>query len=411
MAWVKLAARMRRAYCWIYRTAKVSRAMMLFAKPPALSQTIVAPRIFDGEQWLGRSAIVIENGRIGRIESTEALPDGACVVPDGAMVAAGLIDLQVNGGGGVLLNDAPHAASVRAMLAAHRAQGTVCFLPTLITDHPKKLQDLAAAAAEIASIPGVLGLHLEGPFLNLATKGVHPVEFIRAPLAGDLAAIFAMAQVLPVLVTLAPECVPPGLIRRFAAAGIKVSIGHSNATAEQVLAACVEGATGVTHLYNAMSQLAGRAPGVVGTAFDDARLTAGIIVDGLHVTPANLRTAFKVIGRDRLALVTDAMPTVGSTSPTFGLQGRAITLIDGKLTAPDGGFAGAHLGMLEAVRNATTMMGAPLGCALVMASRTPACFLGLAASHGRIAPGYAADLIAFTDDFRPLSTWIGGRPV
>lgn len=385
--------------------------MMSTATPQASPHVIVAHRVFDGERWLGRSAISIVDGRIARVEATSAGPQEGYVVPDGAILAPGLIDVQVNGGGGALLNDTPDAATVRLMLAAHRAQGTVCFLPTLITDHPQTLQDLAAAALEIAQIPGVLGLHLEGPFLNLATKGVHPAEFIRVPLAADLAAIFDMAKVLPVLVTLAPECVPPGLIRQFVAAGIKVAIGHSNATAEQVRAACDDGATGVTHLYNAMSQLTGRAPGVVGTAFDDMRLISGIIADGLHVTPANLRTAFKVIGRDRLALVTDAMPTVGSASPVFNLQGRTITLIDGKLTAPDGGFSGAHLGMLEAVRNATAMMGATLEDALVMAARTPARLLGLETTHGRIAPGFAADLIAFTDEFRPLGAWIGGRAV
>jgi N-acetylglucosamine-6-phosphate deacetylase len=378
----------------------------------ALSQpsthAVYAPRLFDGVRFHERALVRIADGRIVSVGSADVPPAFADVLPDGAILAPGLIDLQVNGGGGALLNDAPTAATVRTMLAAHRAHGTTGFLPTLITDHPDRLHDLLASAPEIAKIPGVLGVHLEGPFLNPARKGVHPAEFIRAPQPDDVAAITQLAKHLRVLVTLAPECVPLGFVTTLVALGVHVSIGHSDATAEQAAGACDAGARGVTHLFNAMSQLTGRAPGVVGAAFDDARLTAGIIADGLHVTPANLRTALKVMGPGRLALVTDAMPSLGGRSPTFKLHRRTITLTDGKLTAPDGTLAGAHLGMLEAVRNATTLMGATLGEALAMASRVPAEFLRLGASHGLIAAGSAADMIAFTDDFKLLASWIGG---
>jgi N-acetylglucosamine-6-phosphate deacetylase len=266
---------------------------------------------------------------------------------------------------------------------------------------------LAASATEIAALPGVLGLHLEGPFLNPARKGVHPAAFIRQPTEADVAAITTMTRVLPVLVTLAPECVPAGFIAQLVALGVRVAIGHSDATAEQVAAACGAGATAVTHLYNAMSQLTARAPGVVGAAFDDARLTAGIICDGLHVAPANLRIAFRLMGRDRLALVTDAMPSLGGGA-TFTLHGRTITLAEGRLTAPDGTLAGAHLGMDAAVRHAQTMLGATLEDALVMAARTPARMLGLDATHGRIAAGFAADLVALTEEGTIAATWVAG---
>jgi N-acetylglucosamine-6-phosphate deacetylase len=380
------------------------------ATPPHASpeHAIYAPRLFDGGQFRERVVVQISGGRIVASVAADRPPPDAHILPADTILAPGFIDLQVNGGGGALLNGAPTAATVHTMLAAHRAHGTTGFLPTLITDHSERLHDLAASAAEIAQIPGVLGVHLEGPFLNLLRRGVHPPQFIRAPQPNDLKAIQSLARVLPVLVTLAPECVPPGFIRQLVALGVRVAIGHSDATAEQAAAACEEGATGITHLYNAMSQLTGRAPGVVGTAFDDARLTAGIIADGLHVSPANLRTALKAMGPNRLALVTDAMPSLGAVAPAFQLHGRAITLANGKLTAPDGTLAGAHLGMLEAVRNATTLMGATLADALAMASRVPAGFLGLSGTRGHIAPGYVADLVAFTETFELVGNWIGG---
>lgn len=378
---------------------------------PGLPQNVFAHTLFDGEHMRDKVLVTLVGGLISAVNNIKAPPAGAIVLPEDAILAPGLIDLQVNGGGGALLNNAPTADTVRTMLTAHRARGTTGMLPTLITDHPDRLHDLAAAAPEIARIGGVLGVHLEGPFLNRARKGVHPAEFIRMPQHADLDTIVAIRKHLPVLITLAPECVAAGFILQLVKAGIIVSIGHSDATAEQVTAACDEGATGITHLFNAMSQISGRAPGVVGAAFDDARLTAGIICDSLHVASSNVRTAIKAMGPDRLALVTDAMPTVGSGNSTFDLHGRTITLTSGRLTAPDGTLAGAHLGMLDAVRMAKEMTGGSLGDALIMASRTPARFLGLSDSRGRIAPGFAADLITISKDVRLLGSWIGGQPV
>ena len=376
--------------------------------PPAT--TIVAPRLFDGTAWHDNVTVDIANGRIAAVTPSARRPaDNARLLPAGAILAPGFIDLQVNGGGGALLNDEPTAATVRTMLAAHRRFGTTGFLPTLITDSREALAALAAAAAEIAGIPGVLGLHLEGPFLNKARKGVHPEPHVRSPDTADIAFIEAIAGRLPLLVTLAPECVPAGFIAWLVANGIKVAVGHSNATAAEMQSALAEGATAVTHLFNAMSQLSPREPGIVGTAFDESRIVAGLICDGVHVAPANMRTAFKAAGVDRLFLVTDAMPSLGSASPTFDLQGRTITLAGGRLTAPDGTLAGAHLGMIGAVRNATAMIGVPLGDALIMASRTPARFLGIDRERGCIAAGAHADLVAFDARFDVIANWIAGQ--
>jgi N-acetylglucosamine-6-phosphate deacetylase len=211
------------------------------------------------------------------------------------------------------------------------------------------------------------------------------------------------------LLTLAPEQIDGAVLKRLAAAGLRIAIGHSDASAAEVAAAADDGATGVTHLFNAMSQMMPRAPGVVGATLADERLFAGIICDGLHVDPVNLRAAFRAQGRDRLMLVTDAMSLVGSDKASFLLHGRTITLKDGRLTDAQGTLAGAHIGMIEAVRNAVRLMGVTIEDALIMASRTPARFLGLDKELGRILPGYRADLVAF-DAARVLATWIGGRP-
>ena len=381
---------------------------MTLASTPEM---IVAQRVFDGTQWLTDVAVRLDAGKIASVAPADRAiaAANAVVLPHGTILAPGLVDLQVNGGGGVLLNDAPSAATVQTMLRAHRTFGTTGFLPTLISSDFATLAALAAAAPAIAAIPGVLGLHLEGPFLNPARRGVHDAAVLRSPDARDLAAIEAIARVTRVLVTLAPECVPPGVIRRLVAIGVVVAIGHSDATAAEVDAAVGDGATGVTHLFNAMRQIGPREPGVVGAALDDARLISGLICDGIHVAPANVRLAFKALGRDRLALVSDAMPSVGAADPAFTLGGRRISLADGRLTTADGTLAGAHLGMIDAVRNVAALDGIPLEDALVMASRTPARLLGLDRSHGRIAPGFAADLVAFSPEFNVTATWIGGQ--
>jgi N-acetylglucosamine-6-phosphate deacetylase len=254
----------------------------------------------------------------------------------------------------------------------------------------------------------VLGFHLEGPALNVARKGIHPEAEIRVPDRRDLAAVKRFGSCGRSIVTLAPECVPASMIDELLGAGLRVAAGHSDATAVEIGDAVDRGVSGVTHLFNAMSQLNVREPGLVGAALLDERLFAGIICDGIHVDPAGLRIAFRCKGRDRLMLVTDAMPLVGTNEKQFMLQGRPITLRENRLTGPDGTLAGAHLSMIEAVRNAVSLLEISLADALIMASRTPATFLGLESELGRIAPRYRADLVAFTPDFEVVGTWING---
>ena len=376
--------------------------------PPPAGLTIAAPRLFDGTAMRGPALVTISRGRIESVSFEEATSHGMIALPADATLAPGFIDIQVNGGGGVLLNDQPTEAGVRRIVDAHRRGGTTGCLPTLITDRTDVIERLAAVAPALLQIPGVLGFHLEGPALNRARKGIHLESEIRVLNKRDVAAIQSFGRHGRSMVTLAPECMPPSLIDDLVGVGLLVSVGHSEATASQVRQAADRGVTGVTHLFNAMSQLSARDPGVVGAALDDNRLFAGIICDGFHVDPISLRVAASCKGPDRLMLVTDAMPLVGTAQRHFLLQGKRISLQDDRLTGPDGTLAGAHLTMMQAVRNAVALLDVAITDALTMASRTPARFLGLESELGAIAPGYRADLVAFNSKYEVIETWVAG---
>ena len=372
--------------------------------------TIATPQLFDGTAMRGPALVTVSGSLIQNVSFGEAPSPGMIALTSDAILAPGFIDIQVNGGGGVLLNDDPSEAGVRRIVEAHRRTGTTGCLPTLITDRTDMIERLAAIAQGSLQIPGVLGFHLEGPAINKVRKGIHLESEIRALSARDLAAMESFGDCGRSIVTLAPECVPPSVIDDLVRAGLRVSAGHSEATAMQIVQAADRGLSGVTHLFNAMSQLTAREPGVVGAALDDGRLFAGIICDGLHVDPLSLRVAMRCKGRDRLMLITDAMPLVGTDLRHFLLQGRHITLRGTRLTAPDGTLAGAHLTMMQAVHNAVALLGVDIADALTMASRTPATFLGLASELGAIVPGYRADLVAFSSKFEVIQTWVSGRP-
>ena len=353
------------------------------AEPPP--HAVLASRVFDGTRWHNESAVLIRDGHIAGIRRQSDVPGDwpQTRLPPGTIVAPGFIDLQVNGGGGVLLNDQPTADGMRAIARAHRRFGTTGCLPTLITDTRERMRSVIAAAREGAGRDGILGLHLEGPFISPKRPGVHPPDRIVAPREGDLDELCELATVGTSLVTLAPECVPAGFIQTLTASGVRVSIGHSEATADVVMHAVADGATGVTHLFNAMPSLSGRSPGIIGTALTEERLTAGLIVDGIHVDPISIRLAFAA-KRDGIALVTDAMPSVGSSLHKFDLLGRPITLLHGRLTTAGGTLAGAHLDMASAVRNTVKLAGLPLEDALRAASLAPARFLSEAEENGCI---------------------------
>jgi N-acetylglucosamine-6-phosphate deacetylase len=373
-------------------------------------QAVLAERIFDGDRWHVNTAALIRDGRIAGLAAWGEVPSGwsQMQLPAGSFLAPGFIDLQVNGGGGVLLNDQPTADGMRAIARAHRRFGTTGCLPTLITDTRERVQQATAAARSASGRDGILGLHLEGPFISPQRPGVHRPDLIRTPGAGDLEELCELAGAGRSMVTLAPECVPAGFIRALASSGLRVSIGHSEASAAVVTQAIADGATGVTHLFNAMPPMSARTPGVIGAALSDDRLTAGLIVDGIHVDPISVRAAFAAKGSDRIALVSDAMPTVGTSLDRFDLAGRTIKLAAGRLSTAEGALAGAHLDIASAVRNAVTLAKLPLEDALRAASLIPARFLGLDNERGRLVAGARADLVALTQDMTVVATWAGG---
>jgi N-acetylglucosamine-6-phosphate deacetylase len=379
---------------------------------PAATGThaVLADRVFDGHGWHNGAAVLIRDGLIVGVGTTaEIRPDCPQTrLPPGVFLAPGFIDLQVNGGGGILLNDQPTVDGMRAVARAHRRYGTTACLPTLITDTREKMRAAIAAARSIAGKEGVLGVHLEGPFISPRRPGVHRPDRIANPGPGDREELCELAGAGSCLVTLAPECVPAGFVRSLASSGIRVSIGHSEATAAIVTQAAEDGATGVTHLFNAMPPMSAREPGIIGAALADRRLTAGLIVDGIHVDPVSVRTAFAAKGSDRIALVTDAMPTVGASLDRFELVGQNIRLRDGRLTTEEGTLAGAHLDMASAVRNAVRLAKVPLEDALRAGSLTPARFLGLDKERGTLVPNARADLVALSEELQVVATWVDG---
>lgn len=365
-------------------------------------------RVLTPAGWLDDHDIVVDEGLIRQVAPRHAAQNRDNSELDGDLVP-GFIDLQVNGGGGVLFNDEPTVDGIAAIGAAHGAFGTTGFLPTLISDDLDKVAAAIAAvdAAIRTGVPGVLGIHLEGPFLNPDRGGIHDASKFLVP---DEAALELLCSLRNgrTLVTLAPEVAPPGFVRALAAGGVVVAAGHTMASAEDLRAAFDEGLTGVTHLFNAMSQLGSRAPGVVGGALASDDCWAGLIVDGHHVHPTSLRAAYKAMGADRLALVTDAMPTVGGPK-SFMLGKRRISAEDGRCFAEDGTLAGSDLDMATCVRNAVRLMSVDLATAVRMASATPARVIGVAGVTGEVRPGLRADLALLGPEQQVLATFTAGK--
>jgi N-acetylglucosamine-6-phosphate deacetylase len=381
-------------------------------QPQGQRSAISADRIFDGYRWHDNAVVLIDQGLIERVvprdQNIAGTPTQA--MPQGILLAPGFIDLQVNGGGGILLNDDPSPQAMRSIARAHRPYGTTSCLPTLISDSRAKAIAAIAAAELAVGADGVLGLHLEGPFISPARPGIHHSGYIVPAKIEDLDWLGQLSTVGSSMVTLAPECVPRGFVKTLAASGIRVSVGHSEASSERVLAAIEDGLSGVTHLFNAMPAMSAREPGIAGVALADARLTAGIILDGIHVDPLVARAAFAAKGRDKVALVSDAMPTVGTQQDGFDLMGRRIHLRDGRLVSDDGTLAGAHLDMASAVRKAVTLAGLSLDDALRAASLVPARFLGLDPQRGTLTAGARADIVALTLELDVVTTWLAGEP-
>ncbi len=370
---------------------------------------LVNGRILQGDSFTTGMAVVVEGGRIEAIIPESAVKGARQIDLGRGILLPGFIDVQVNGGGGALFNSSRDVETIRRIGAAHRQFGTTGFLPTLISDDLKVVDEAmrAADAAIEAGVPGVLGIHVEGPFLSVARKGVHDAGWFRELDESGIRLLTSLRRGRT-LVTLAPEMTTPGFIDKLAAAGVIVCAGHTDASYAEIREALKHGLQGFTHLFNAMSQLTSRQPGAVGAALEDEESWCGIIVDGQHVDPVVLRIALRCKRRDRFMLVTDAMPSVGASEKSFSLQGRSISVEGAACVDADGILAGSDTDMAGAVRNAVQMLGVSLPEAVRMASAHPAAFLGLESEMGRIAPGLRANLVLADDQVAVRDTWIDG---
>ncbi|MGH6924287.1 MAG: N-acetylglucosamine-6-phosphate deacetylase [Propylenella sp.] len=374
-----------------------------------MTLALAGARIFDGERMLDRHTVVLAGAHVAAVVPEADLEPGIETLRVEGLLAPGFIDVQVNGGGGVLFNDQPNVDGIRAIAAAHRRFGTTGFLPTFITDTRERMAEAMEAVRQgiAEGVPGLLGIHLEGPFINPARKGVHDAALIR-PVEDEDIRIMTSLGAGRTVVTIAPEIVGPDVIERLTRAGVIVSAGHTAASYEVLAAARARGLRGYTHLFNAMPPLASREPGPVGAALDEEETWFSLIVDMHHVAEATLRVALSAKGEDRVMLITDAMPTVGTDVTRFELQGRTVLRKDGCLTIEDGTIAGSDLDMASAVRNMARKAGAPLPSALKMASLNPVAFLRLDGELGRLAPGYRASMVLLDGELNVKATWIDG---
>jgi len=349
----------------------------------------IGARIFDGAALRDDHALLVLTDGTTRITAPQDLPsDCPTHTLDGGTLLSGFVDLQVNGGGGGMFNDAPTVETLATIAAAHRGLGTAAILPTLITDTPAQTSAAINAVTDAIDqrIPGIAGLHLEGPHLSVARKGAHDGTLIRPMQDSDLRGLLDAADRIPnLMVTVAPENVTNTQIKAMADAGIIVSLGHSDCDYDTAMAAFDAGARCATHLFNAMSQAQARAPGLVGAALSHPMAACGLIADGVHVHPAMIRAALTAkTGPSDIFLVTDAMATAGSDISSFQLNGREILRRDGRLTLADGTLAGADLTMPQAIRVMVKQVKEPLEKALARATTIPAGLLHSPPSHDRV---------------------------
>ncbi len=366
----------------------------MFVPPDAASWWLAPRRIFDGTAFHHGSALRIENGKIAAIGPVTG---PAPVVTSDFIAAPGYIDLQVNGGGGALFNNAPTRDTLATIGAAHRARGTTSWLATFITDTPDRLDQAVDSVIANAGANGVAGIHIEGPHLAPERRGTHAAQYLRPFDDRTLASVKRLrAANIPTMLTLAPDRVESGTIRKLTDLGVVVSAGHTAANAAQIRAALDEGLRCFTHLHNAMTPMNSREPGVVGAALDSDAY-CGLIADLHHVSATTLRVSLRARPHpDRMFLVSDAMSTVGGPD-FFELYGQRIEVRDGRLVNAEGSLAGAHLDMATAVRNVVAKLGEPAETALAMATSIPAAAMRLDGKIGAFVPGAKADIVLLDD--------------
>ena len=371
------------------------------------SFSINVKSLFDGESLLKNQTVTVREGYIETIIKTD---DKDKTNSREGVLIPGYIDIQVNGGGGYFFNQSPEVETIRLIGEAHQQFGTTGWLPTLISDCYEKMQQAAesVASARKSGVPGVLGIHFEGPHLSVDKRGVHGEKYIRSIGERELA-LFSRKDLGQVIITVAPENVSTDTIETLVAAGVKVCLGHSNATYQQASAAIMAGASGFTHLYNAMSQLNSREPGMVGAAFSHTDCYSGLIMDNIHVHPASAKLAIEQI--KNIMLVTDAMPCVGTEQSEFDFFGQKIIRKNGRLTDQEGRLAGSVLDMAQAVSNCINLLNLPFEKSVNLASINPARFLGVDSHYGALVAGKKASMVLLDDNYKVISSWIDGEQV
>ncbi len=367
-------------------------------------------RLALGDTLVEGQTLLVSGGIIEAIGPDLAIPSGYhCIDLNGDILTPGFVDIQVNGGGGALFNDAPSVETIATIARAHAKFGTTALLPTLISDDLEKIALAIAAvdAAIEAGVPGILGIHLEGPFLNTSRKGVHDASKFKV-LDQEAIKLLTRLKRGKTLITLAPETAPAGAIAELVRRGAVVFAGHTEASYEQIIAAEAEGLRGFTHIFNAMSQLVSRAPGVVGAALSSPTSFSGLIADGVHVHVANMALVARLLGAKRTVLVSDAMPTLGSDQDWFELKGEKIFARGLTCYTPDGVLAGSNLSLHNAIAVMMRQVGIGLTDALQMASHAPALALGLEGQVGRLRMGARADFVQLDGDSNVVQVWQGG---
>ena len=374
-----------------------------------MKQALLGSQIFCGERFYDHHALLIDDNSIIEIVDENNIPNAFNKIElDQGILAPGFIDLQVNGGGGILFNNRPTKESLNTIINAHQFFGTTSIMPTVISDSIKVLTKCTRAVAqEIKKNSGLLGIHIEGPFFSLKYRGVHQKKYI-SKLSSEYLELFSNLKEYPVILTLAPECISMKDLNHLASLGMKIMAGHTDASYDELEQAAKNNLNGFTHLFNAMSQMSAREPGAVGAALDFDNLYASIIVDLHHVHHSLIELAYQKKPIGKLFFISDSMATINHGEPTFELYDEVVSEQNGRITNAEGKLAGSSITQIDAVKNAYQKCNIPLDHALAMASRYPAEFIGVDRYLGSLKPNYRADLVHFDSNFKVNNVWTSG---
>ena len=377
-----------------------------------MKQALLGSQIFCGERFYDDHALLVDGKSIVDIVDKNNTPDNFNKIElDQGILAPGFIDLQVNGGGGVLFNNSPNKESLNTIIKAHQFFGTTSVMPTVISDSLGVLEQcIKTVTEEIKNNSSLLGIHIEGPFFNTKYRGVHQKQYIST-INSDYLNLFESLKGFPVMLTLAPECISSQQLKHLTSLGIKTLAGHSEATYDELDDAIKNGLDGFTHLFNAMGQISAREPGVVGSALHFENTFASIIVDLHHVHPSLIQLAYQLKPTGKLFFISDSMATINHGKPSFELYDEVVNELDGRLVNSEGKLAGSSITQIDAVKNAYQKCNIPLNQALAMASRYPAEYLGIANHLGSLKPGYRADLVHFDSNFKVRNAWVSGKQI